>query len=92
MKTLILVSAICFSTFAFGYCDLIEDPPVNGANCNQEALRMPVGGEWTEVSHNASANGLYANGSLTVAASVNLTGSSALVAKVNSRIAAVVST
>ncbi len=92
MKTLILATAICFSNFAFGWCDVVEDPPVNGATCQQETLRMPVGGEWTEVSHNASANGLYANGSLSVTATVDLTGSSALVAKVTSRIAAVVST
>ena len=92
MKTLILVSALCFSSFAFGWCDLVEDPPVNESICQQERISMPAGGEWTKVSHNASANGLYLNGSLSLAAAVNLTGNSALVAKVTTRIAAVVST
>jgi hypothetical protein len=81
MKSLLALSLL-LSSYAFAGCDLIEDPPISEVNCNDVRMMVPTGSEWTRLSHNATTNGLKNNGGLSAQVAVELSGSDALVGKI----------
>jgi hypothetical protein len=90
MKILLFVAALLFSNSALSGCEILEDPPISEMNCTDESLRMPVGGEWTEISHNPSSTGLFSNGSLVISAQTELSSGSAAVGKFKAKSAGMV--
>ena len=80
MKTL-LALLILVSSVANADCDLIEDPPISEVNCNLESVYLPTGSEWTRLYYNPASSGLSSVGSMSVAASVVMSGNDALIAK-----------
>ena len=84
MKTIAILSLL-ISNYAFAICEIVEDPPVSGFECEMQE-RMPTGSEWTLVKQNPSSLGLNASGGITLAMTVETNASSALIAKVQAAI------
>ncbi len=81
MKAL-LVMLILVSTFANAGCELLEDPPISGANCYLNRAYLPSGSEWTRLYYNPSSKGLNNSGAMSATASVVMSGNDALIGKV----------
>ena len=81
MKALIAM-LILVSSFANADCDLIEDPPISEVNCNLNSVYLPSGSEWTRVYYNPATIGLNNAGVMSAAVSVVMTGSDALIGKI----------
>ena len=83
----IAILGLLMSHYAFAICDIIEDPPTSGVECEIHQARMPTGSEWTIVKQNPYSLGLNASGGITLAMNIETNGTSALLAKLQSAVA-----
>lgn len=80
MKAL-LAMMILVSAYATADCGLMEDPPT-APGCAVNLAYLPSGSEWTRLFHNPSSSGLNNSGTMSASASVVMSGSDALIGKI----------